>query len=172
VPDLLAHALLAYAAARVASLRWPWLSRPYVTAAMAGAFVPDVMKVRLLVRSWRVEALLGVPFDWAGLQTGGAAVLFVLVGAMIVAPRVRRRATLALGLGAATHLLADAMLWFPSGRGHPLLWPLSRWNPPTPGLWLSTQPYWTVLSAGLAVVAYWTWRRRGGTGAATRDWWG
>lgn len=161
MPDLLAHALLAYAAARLAALRWPWLTRPYVTAAMAGAFVPDVMKARILLPDHRVEAVLGFPFAWQGLQTGGAAVLFVLVGTMVVAPRLRRPATLALGLGAATHLLADAMLRFPSGRGHPLLWPLTRWNPPTPGLWLSTEPHWTVLSAVLAAGAWLVWRRRG-----------
>lgn len=161
MPELLAHALIAYAAARGASLRWRWLARPYVTAAMAGAFVPDVVKVRILLPSGQVSGLLGVPFAWEGLQTVGAAALFVLVGAMLVAPRVRRRATLALGLGAATHLLADALLRFPSGRAHPVLWPLTRWHPPAGGLLLSTEPHGTVGAAGLAIAAWAACRRWG-----------
>lgn len=161
MPELLAHALVAYAVARVASLRWRWLTRPYVTAAMAGAFIPDIMKVRLLLSSGEVSRLLGVPFAWEGLQTLGAAVLFVLVGSMLVAPRVRRPATLALGLGAATHLLADALLRFPSGRAHPVAWPLTRWHPPSPGLFLSTEPHGTVAAAALAAAAWAVLRRWG-----------
>jgi hypothetical protein len=159
MPDLFAHALVAYAGARLLSLRVDWLDRPYVTAAMAGAFVPDVMKVRILVGDGTVGRWLGLPFEWAGLQTGGAAVLFVLVGAMVVVPRVRTRATLALGFGAVTHLVADALLRFPTGRAHPVFWPVTRWSPPAGGLGLSSDPVTTAAAAVLAVAAHVAWRR-------------
>ena len=158
MPDLLAHALLAFAAARLAARRWPWLTRPYVTAAMAGAFIPDLTKARILLSSAATSERLGVPFAWEALHTGGAAVLCVLVGAALVTPRQRRRVALALGLGAGTHLLADAMLATPSGRSYPVFWPLTAWEPPTPGLYLSTQPWPTVAAAGLALAVWW-WTR-------------
>jgi hypothetical protein len=163
MPDLLAHALAAYGVARLASLRYDWLTRPYVTAAMAGAFVPDVMKLQMVFGNREVAALLGVPFHWGGLRTGGAAVLFVLVGTMLVVPKpaVRRRATAALAAGAATHLLADTLLRFPTGRAHPLLWPLTRWHPPHGGLALSVEPGPTVAAGLFALAAWATWRRRG-----------
>lgn len=161
MPDLLAHALLAYAIARVASLRYDWLTRPYVTAVMAGAFIPDIMKARLLVSSGEMSALLGMPFSWGGWMTLGGAVVFVLVGGLLVAPAVRQKAAIALAVGAASHLLSDALLINASGRSYPVFWPLTRWVPPTPGWYLSTEPRPTVVAALLALAAYGLWRYQG-----------
>lgn len=160
MPDLLAHALLAYVLARLLSWRIDWVTTPYVTAAMAGAFIPDIQKVKLLVPDWRVEALLGLPFDWFGWATLGGAVLSVLIGVAVVSPRVRWRAGAALSLGAASHLLADALLRSPSGRSFDVLWPLSRWHPPTPGLYLSTEPTPSVVVGAVALVVWVAHRRR------------
>ncbi|KAB1187484.1 MULTISPECIES: metal-dependent hydrolase [Haloferax] len=138
MPDLLAHALLAYTIALLASWRYEWITRPYVTVAMAGAFIPDMAKVDLVFSSARVEQLLGIPFSWFGLHTTGAAVCSVLIGVLLVRSNERVRVASLLAVGAASHLIADAFLLKPTGQSYALLWPLTRYYPPTPGLYLST----------------------------------
>jgi hypothetical protein len=159
MPDLLAHALIAYSLCTVLSWRYEWLTPAYVTAGMAGAFVPDMMKVVLVVPDASMEGVLGVPFSWAGIHTAGGAAVAVLIGAAVVAPRERRRIGALLALGAASHLLADALLLTPSGRSYEILWPLVRYNPPTPGLYLSTHPGPAVV-AGAVAAAVWLATRR------------
>jgi hypothetical protein len=121
---------------------------------MTGAFIPDLMKIRLVLDEQIVAALLGVPFDWFALHTLGGAVVSLLVGVVLVAADERRRVAGLLGLGAGSHLLADALLLTPSGRSYPIVWPLSRINPPTPGLYLSTDPEPMVVAAAVAAVVF------------------
>lgn len=151
--DLLAHALVAFALGRLLGTRYEWVTSPYVTAVMAGAFVPDLVKAKLLLPASSVETALGIPFDWMPLKAPAGVGVAVLIGVLVVAPRVRRRAGACLAVGAASHLLLDAMLLTPSGRQSvPTLWPLSQYHPPTPGLYLSTQAWPTVAAALLAVA--------------------
>jgi hypothetical protein len=154
MPDLLAHALIAYTVGRVLSWRYTWLSPAYVTVVMAGAFIPDLTKIKLVVPSHTVAHLLGIPFDWGALHTVGGALVAIGIGVIAVAPRERLRVGLLLGLGAASHLLADALLITPSGRSYAILWPLTRYHPPTPGLYVSTQPEPTIV-AGLGASVVW-----------------
>lgn len=154
MPDLLAHALVAYTLATVLSWRYEWLSPAYVTVAMAGAFVPDLTKVNLVLASGLVETVLHVPFDWSGLHTLGGSLVSLTVGVVLVARRERRRVAALLALGAASHLLADALLRNPSGHSYPLFWPLSYVHPPTPGLYLSTDPAPMVVAALTAGVVF------------------
>lgn len=152
MPDLLTHVLVAYAAATVASWRYEWLGPPYVTVAMMGAMIPDMTKVRLLVPSYRVESLLGVPFDWFALHTAGGSVVAVLVGTLLVPSRQRRRVFVLLALGAASHHLLDLLLINPSGHSYAVLWPLTGYEPPTPGFYLSTDRWPTLTSGALALL--------------------
>lgn len=154
MPDLLAHAFIAYTIGRQLSWRYEWLSPTYVTVVMAGAFIPDLTKVDLLLPSGTVEHLLGLPFDWFALHTAGSALVAVLIGTVVVAPRERRRALALLSVGSASHLVADGLLLNPSGRSYAMFWPLTRYHPPTPGLYLSTQPEPTVVT-GLVAFAVW-----------------
>jgi membrane-bound metal-dependent hydrolase YbcI (DUF457 family) len=150
MPDLLAHALVAYSLATLLSWRYEWLSPAYVTVAMAGAFVPDLTKVSLLVPTSTVQSVLGVPFSWFALHTLGGSLVSLTIGVVLVASPERKRVTALLGLGVVSHLLADALLHNPSGRSYPLLWPLSYYHPPTPGLYLSTDPEPTLVAAVVA----------------------
>lgn len=159
MPDLLAHALLAYTLATLCSWRYGWLSPAYVTVAMAGAFIPDLTKASLLVSESTLTALLGMPFSWFALHTLGGALVSIAIGVVLVAATERRRVALLLGLGAGSHLLADAFLITPSGRAYALLWPLSYWHPPTPGLYLSTQPEPTLVMAVAAAIVFVVTRR-------------
>jgi hypothetical protein len=160
MPDLLAHALLAYSLATLCSWRFDWLTAPYVTVAMAGAFIPDITKIEIAVTSAQVETLLGLPFDWGALHTLGGSVVSLTVGVVLVSTAARRRVAVLLGVGAGSHLLADALLLTPSGRSYPLLWPLSDVHPPTPGLYLSTQFEPMFVAAALAAVVFVLTRRR------------
>jgi hypothetical protein len=154
MPDLLAHVLLGYALARPLSTRSAWLDRPQVTVAMAGACIPDLAKAALVVPSSAVTAALGVPFEWFALHTLGGTLLVTLAGTLLVAGRWRRPVALLLGVGAGSHLLLDALLATPSGRSYAVLWPLTRLHPPTPGLYLSTDPWPTAAAALLALGAW------------------
>ncbi|WP_042665026.1 metal-dependent hydrolase [Haloferax sp. ATB1] len=154
MPDLLAHALLAYTIATLASWRYEWISRPYVTVVMAGAFIPDMTKIMLLIPSAQVEQLLGTPFDWTGLHTAGAALCSVLIGVLLVSESERLRVFTLLSVGAASHLIADAFLLKPTGLSYPLLWPLTRIHPPTPGLYLSTDFEPALILGMVALIAY------------------
>lgn len=154
MPDLLAHALIAYTLATLLSYRYDWLSPSYVSVAMAGAFIPDIMKVYLIFPSGLVESLLSVPFGWSALHTLGGSVVSLAIGVVVVTHSERKRVAGLLGLGAASHLLADALLLNPSGHSYPLLWPLSYIHPPTPGLYLSTDIEPMLVAAVAAGVVF------------------
>jgi len=154
MPDLLSHALIAYVICTALSWRYDWLTPSYVTVGMAGAFVPDMTKIQLVIPGELVESVLGIPFSWHPLHTGGGALVSVLVGVLVVVPERRRRVLGLLGIGAASHLLADALLRTPTGYSYAIAWPLTRYRPPTPGLYLSTEPWPTVVT-GLIAVALW-----------------
>jgi hypothetical protein len=161
MPDLLTHALGAYTLATLISRRYAWLTPQYVTVAMAGAFIPNLTKIDLVLPSERVEALLGVPFDWLGLHTLGGAVVSVAIGVVLMGSEHRRRVAALLGLCAGSHLLADALLKKAPGHSYHVFWPLSAVEPPTPGLYLSTDPQPTIVMAVVAGVVYVATRRRG-----------
>jgi len=152
MPDLPTHALIADTCASLLSVRYRWLDPQYMAVTMAGAFVPDLVKLKLLASSGRVEAVLGVPFDWFVLRTAGGVAVALLVGVMLAVRRERHRVAGLLAVGTATHLATDALLRTPSDRSFDVFWPVTRYNPPTPGLYLSTQPEPTVVAA-LATLA-------------------
>ena len=166
MPDLLSHAFIAFTLCTLLGLRYPWLTHQYVTVGMAGAFIPDIMKVYLLVDSATVGNLLGVPFDWSAIHTLGGATVAVLIGVTIVPSDERRRVAGLLVLGAASHLVADALLLKASGHSYPVLWPLTGYYPPTPGVYHSTDPWMSVVTGGLA-LASWLLVRRAGVDAVS-----
>lgn len=121
---------------------------------MAGAFIPDIVKIRLLIPSAAVESLLGVPFSWDPIHRLGGTLICILIGVVLVDETRRHKTLFVLTLGAGSHLIADALLTNVSGRSYPVLWPLTRWHPPTPGLYLSTQPEPTIVTGVLAAVVW------------------
>jgi len=154
MPDLLSHALIAYTLCTLLALRYPWVTPQYVTVGMAGAFVPDMAKVDLVLGNTTVGNAFGLPFDWFGLHTLGGSTVAVLVGVTLVASEDRRRVAGLLAVGAASHLIADVLLLKASGHSYPLLWPLTSYQPPTPGLYLSTDVWPSVVTG---VMAFGTW---------------
>lgn len=160
MPDLLAHVFIAYSLCRVASWRVEWLTTPYVTLGMVGAFIPDIVKIDLVLSSETVEGVLGVPFDWGSLATGGGTLLSVCIGLVLLRSSDRRQDVLLLGVGAGSHLLADSLLLTPTGRSVQLFWPLSQYQVPSPGLYLSTQPEPMLLTGTIALLVWGVHRYR------------
>ncbi|WP_135303754.1 metal-dependent hydrolase [Haloarcula amylovorans] len=160
MPDLLTHVLLAYALATLLAYRHAWLTPAFVTLSMVGALVPDLDHISMIIPPTTVEALLGVPFAWGGLQTGGVVLLVILVGTVLVEPGERRRAFAMLALGASTHLFTDALIRVTDGRSQSVFWPLTRYQPPSPGLYLSTDIWPLVAATTLAAVAWYVVRHR------------
>ena len=154
MPDLLAHAFIAYALCRVLSWRVEWLTTNYVTLGMVGAFIPDIVKINLVLPSPVVERLLGVPFSWGSLATGGGTAISILIGIVLLSSQERRRGGALLAFGAASHLVADSLLLTPTGRSVQLFWPLVQYRVPSPGLYLSTQPEPMIL-AGVVAALVW-----------------
>ena len=152
MPDLLTHVLFAYTVVTIASWRYEWLAPPYVTVAMMGAMIPDMTKIALAFPSYRVESVLGVPFDWFALHTAGGSFVAVLVGTVLVPREHRKRVFLLLVFGASSHHLLDAMLINASGYSYAVLWPLTQYAPPTPGLYLSTDRWPTLAMGAVAVL--------------------
>lgn len=160
MPDLLAHVFIAYSICRVASWRIEWLTTPYVTLGMVGAFIPDIVKINLVFPSARIEEMLGVPFDWGSLATGGGTLLSVCIGVVLLSSNERRQGGLLLGIGAVSHLLADSLLLTPTGRSVQLFWPLSQYRVPSPGLYLSTQPEPMFVTGAIALLVWAIHRHR------------
>lgn len=152
MPDLLTHVLLAYTVTKLLASRLDWLTPQYVTLALVGVFLPDLLKIGLVVDEASVSRFLGLPFSWQPLQTASGVTVAILLGTVLFEEGQRRRVAALLSLGAVTHLVADAALLTPSGRTAAFLWPLTRYHFPTPGLYLSTEVTPLVV-AGVAACA-------------------
>ncbi|MFC5365319.1 metal-dependent hydrolase [Salinirubrum litoreum] len=159
MPDLFAHAVIGYCLGTALSFRYDWLTPTYVTVVMAGAFVPDVAKIFLLVPDAVVSDALGLPFSWFALHTVGGSAVAVLIGVVLVAGEERRRVLGLLSLGTASHLVADALLLTATGYSKPMWWPVAHVGLPSPGLYLSSEPTPLFVASAVAVVL-WALRRR------------
>lgn len=157
--DLLTHVLVGYVLATVLSWRHEALSDRFVTVAMAGALLPDLNRVALVVSSGTVETLLGVPWSWTPLHRVGGTALIIAIGALLVPRRHRRLAVATLLVGAGSHYLLDYGLYQVSGLTGPLLWPFTDARFAFEGLYLSSDR-WPAAVATAASAAVWALDRR------------
>ena len=51
MPDFMTHVLVVYVALQVSAWRIDWLTRPRIVTGMAGALIPDLVKIKLLLPS-------------------------------------------------------------------------------------------------------------------------
>ena len=145
--DLLTHLLVPYILLTVASWAVGWLDRRWVVVGMGGAAIPDLVKIGIVLDERVVEAFLGVPFTYMPVSTLGGVLL--LAGVITVAFE-RRRWRRVFGLvtfGGLTSLLLDGMRVYADGRASAWLYPFTNWRPPTPSLYVSSDP--TVLVVAL-----------------------
>ncbi|MFB6139696.1 MAG: hypothetical protein ABEJ26_04595 [Halosimplex sp.] len=149
--DLLTHVLAVYVVLTVASWRIDAIAPRWVAVGMCGGAIPDLVKIHLVVDSMTVERALGVPFLYAPLSTLGGVVL--VAGAITLAfdRRYWGRAYAFLVAGGFTSLVLDGMRVYVDGRASPWLYPFTWWHPPTPSLYVTSDP--RVLVVGVAVAA-------------------
>jgi len=162
MPDFMTHVLVAYVALQVSAWRVDWLTRPRIVTGMAGALVPDLVKIKLLVPSYRVESALSVAFSWAPLHRLGGALLTAAILSLFVERSERRVVFLLLVGGLLSHLLLDAFLLRPVPYTYDLLYPLTHWRAPIfdLDLYLSSD-YWPSIATGaVALVVFGVTRRR------------
>ena len=127
---------------------------------MAGAVLPDLAKVHLVVPSGTVSSLLGVAFSWQAIHRLGGVLVLAGLGALTVGRSYRRAAFAALVGGAASHLLLDSFIRRANGLTPPYLYPLTWWHPSSGDLYLSSDPWPAALAVAVASVAFAYDRRR------------
>lgn len=148
--DLLSHLLAAYVLLTVASWRVDWLERRWVAVGVGGAAIPDLVKVGIVLDSDTVEEVFGVPFSYAPLSTLGGV---LLVAGLITLAFNRHRWRRVYGLvlfGGLSSLVGDGLRAYADGRASAWLYPVTNWRPPTPSLYVSSDP--TVLVVVLLVA--------------------
>lgn len=152
--DLYTHVLVGYMIGVVLSWRYEWLGNPFVVVVMAGAILPDLNRIELLLSAATIEAAIGFPFSWTPLHRAGGTFLIVCLGALLAAKQYRRAVFALLFLGAASHYLLDFWLYKPSGVSGPLLWPFITDGFRIPGFYLSSDR-WPAIVSTAGAIAIW-----------------
>ncbi|EMA00819.1 hypothetical protein SAMN05443574_101240 [Haloarcula vallismortis] len=145
--DLLTHLLVPYILLTIASGGVGWLDQRWIVVGMGGAAIPDLVKVEIVVHEETVEALLGIPFTYKPLSTLGGVLLLSGIIAVAFERRHWRRVFGLVTFGGLTSLLLDGMRVYADGRASAWLYPFTSWRPPTPSLYVSSDP--TVLVVAL-----------------------
>ena len=150
--DLLTHLLVPYVLLTVASWRVDWLDQRWVVVGMGGAAIPDLVKTEIVLNEGIVETFLGVPFSYAPLSTLGGVLLVAGVITLAFEKHHWRRVFGLVTFGGVTSLLLDGLRVYADGRASAYLYPITNWRPPTPSLYVSSDPRVLVIALGIAGV--------------------
>jgi branched-subunit amino acid ABC-type transport system permease component len=151
--DLLTHVLVAYALLTVASWRVDRLTRPWIVVGMAGAAIPDLVKVGIVVDRSVIESLLGVPFSYAPISSIGGVLVIAGAIALCFGDRYRRRAFGYLVAGGGLSLVLDGLRAYADGQAGFWLYPI-WWRPPTPSLYVTSDPRVTVVALVVSAAVF------------------
>ncbi|WP_436926783.1 metal-dependent hydrolase [Halosimplex amylolyticum] len=158
--DLLTHVLAVYVVLTVASWRVAAVTSRWVVVGMCGSAIPDLVKTQLVLDSAVVEAVLGAPFSYAPVSTLGGVLLIAAAIGLAFARRHRRRAYAFLVAGGVISLVLDGLRVYATGRAGPWLYPFTWWRPPTPSLYVTSDPRILVLAIAVAGVVFAVDRKR------------
>lgn len=161
MPDLLTHVTIAFTLATLLALRYEWISPPYVTAAMVGAAVPDLMNVVGVIPSAVMSALHGIPIVLVVFHTIPGSLAGIAAGSLFVGSGHRRRVFLLATMGMLTHHGLDLLLITSDGVSYHVLWPLTRFEPQLPQLYRSSDRWPALLALSAASVSWYVVRKRG-----------
>jgi hypothetical protein len=134
---LLMHVLVPYVILTVAGWQFNWLTKRWIAIGMAGAAIPDLMKIQILLDDNLIESILGIPFSYAPISSLGG-VLLIAGGITVFFETQRRRIFSFLLFGALSSLVVDGLRVFANGRSGFWLYPFSWWRPPTPSLYVTS----------------------------------
>jgi hypothetical protein len=152
--DLLSHLLVAYALLTVVSWRIDGLTRKWVVVGTGGAAIPDLVKIGIVLGADTVEATLGVPFSYAPLSTlGGVLIVAGLITLAFDREQWRRTYPLVVA-GGLSSLLGDGLRAYADGRASTYLYPFTNWRPPTPSLYVSSDPRVLVVAVVVATAVF------------------
>ncbi len=152
--DLLTHVFVAFSVGTLLSWKYKWISSNYITIIMLGSVLPDLTRIGLILEPAFIEKVFNIPFSWSPLHTLGGVFIIILVLTLSVNKKYSKPIFLLLALGAFTHLFLDALLLSTTGYSYPMFFPITIYNPPTPGLYLSTD-IWPSIVSGLAALLIW-----------------
>lgn len=164
MPDLLTHVLVGYSlVALAAAVDGPGVGRiepRHVGVGMVGAATPDLSKVGWAVPAGTTEALVGVPLSFTALHTLGGVLALAGVVALLFG-RDERPAVFAVYASMGTvHLALDTLITRAGGYAPPYLYPLTWWQPPAGGVFVSSDLAPLLVAAPAAVAVWWATRGR------------
>ena len=146
--DLLTHVLVPYVVLTVANW-WIDVADRWIPVAMGGAAIPDLVKLDVLLDDATIERVLGLPFSWEPISSLGGVLVVAAAIAVLFDHSERRRAYAWLVFGGLSALVLDALRAFADGQASFWLFPI-WWRPPTPNLYVSSDP--RVLASALALA--------------------
>lgn len=153
--ELLTHVLVVYVVLTIVSWRVDWLDRGWISVAMGGAVLPDLVKLRLVVEPEVISSLFGVPFSYRALGTMGGVVVTAGLVTLLFDRRHWRRIYGLLVAGGALSILLDGLRMWADGRASTYLYPfLPTVRPPTPSLYVTADPRVTLLAVALAGLVF------------------
>jgi MFS superfamily sulfate permease-like transporter len=158
--DLLSHVLVAYVLFTLADWRVEAVTRRWVVVAMGGAAIPDLVKLSIVVDPRTFEKAVGLPLSYHPFSTLGGVVLVAGLIALLFGREYRRRAWGFLVAGGVTSLVVDGLRLSINGRAGTLLYPLTWWGPPSPNLYLTSDPRVLVVTLVVTAVVFVLDRRR------------
>lgn len=148
--DLLTHVLVPYVLLTVASWRWK-ISRRWIPVAMAGATIPDLTKLDLLLDGTRMGYLPEIPFALTPISSV-TGVALIATGITVWFERtVWPRVYALLVFGGVSSVVLDGLRAFADGASTFWLYPV--WiRPPTPSLYVSSDPRVTMVTVAVATA--------------------
>ncbi|PSP93186.1 hypothetical protein BRC91_10605 [Halobacteriales archaeon QS_4_62_28] len=151
--DLLTHVLVPFVL--LTPLRWrlDWLSKRWIVLAMAGAAIPDLVKIDLVLDNGVIQTTLGVPFSYDPISTLGG--VLVIAGAIALCfGEARRRVYGYLVFGGLASLVLDGLRVFVDGQANFWLYPFVWRRPPTPSLYVSSDPRGLAVTLAVSALVF------------------
>ncbi|WP_324759679.1 hypothetical protein [Haloarcula montana] len=152
--DLFTHLLVPYILLTITSWRVDWLDEGWVVVGMGGAAIPDLQKIRIVFDTAIIRQNLGIPFSLAPFSTVGGVLLVAGLITLLFEREEWRRVYGLITFGGVTALVLDGMRAYADGRASAWLNPFTEWRPPTPSLYVSSDP---AILIGILLLAVLVW---------------
>jgi len=151
--DLLTHVLVPFVLLTPASWRFDRLSKRWIVLVMAGAAIPDLVKIDNVLDEGLIQTALGVPFSYDPISTLGG--VLIIAGAITLCfGTERRRVYAVLVFGGLTSLVLDGLRVFVDGQANFWLYPFVWWRPPAPSLYVTSDPGVLVVALAASTLVF------------------